>query len=157
MMGIMEYNMKNYKLLQYWNLKQLGLREGNGLSIGAYDSNNHILYATHLYFINFTSFATGIMAVNADNGNILAKMNNITWGNLYGHGGSAWIVGVNPVTHNLYARVKEAQSKSAELMIYSLQRISTLDYVTISVIIITAGGVLIAGLWIYHRRKTKIK
>ena len=154
MRGIMEYDMKNYRIMRYWNLKQLGLKEGDGLGIGAYDSDNHILYATYQYPINSTSFATGIMAVNTDNGNILAKMSDITWSDLYGHGGSAWIVDVNPVTHNLYACIKEQQSTSAELVIYSLQRNSTpMDYVTISAIIIAGGGVLIAGLWIYHRKK----
>ncbi len=152
MKGIMEYDIKNYKLLQYWNLNQLGLREGDSLSIGAYDSNNHILYATHTYPINLTSFATGIMAVNADNGNILAKMNNITWSDLYGHGGSAWIVGVNPATHNLYVCIKEAQSTSAELMIYSFQISSTLDYLTISVIIIVSVGASIVGICIYYKK-----
>ena len=147
--SIIEYDMENYKILHIW--------KGVDFKVGYYDNNKQLLYATYLtrYFITGSGEKDvyGILAFDTNNGVIVGKMDNITWKYDYQQYNPISIISVNLITHNLYVSVKKPQSEETELQIYLVEENSTQDYLTISVIIITAGGVLIAGIWIYHRKK----
>ena len=148
--SIIEYDMYNYKILHVW--------KDVGFNFGYYDNNNQLLYGT---YSNITGSKVkheyGILAFDTSNGLVVGKMDNITWKYDYQEYNPISIISVNPITHNLYVSVKNAQSEKTELQIYTVGGTSTpptsINYIIISTIIITSAGALIAGIWLYHRKK----
>ena len=152
-LSIIEYDMNNYKILHIW--KDVNFK------LGYYDNNKQLLYGTYStrYFMNGSGEKDehGILAFDTSNGMVVGKIDNITWKYDFQICNPISIISVNPITYNLYISVKKAQSEKTELQIYTVEGNPTpptpINYVTISVIIITSAGALIAGIWIYHRKK----
>ncbi len=156
--SIIEYDMENYKILHVWKGEDFNKKCGVFPEIGNYDDSKHLLYAAFnpTYSPIGHRDERGIVAIDTDNGQIVGKLNNITYDSSSA-GVISSIISVNPITHALYVSVKKALSENTELQIYSVQSNSAspaipMYSVIISGILIAAVGAVVAA-WLYYRKK----
>ncbi len=151
---MLEYSTDNYRFIRVWNVSALGLYPSSGFSPGAYDSQNHILYATFGMFINLTVTEMGIMAIDMDNLRVVAEMKNVTWTDTLHAHGELQICGVNPKSHYLYVSVKNP-NESKNLLIYSLGTESNGEYAMIFYAMVGVVVAIIAIVAVLYLRKRK--
>ncbi len=161
---ITEYNTTAYSIVQSWNTTKFIAPPGS-MGIAGYDSGNHIAYAIYTMPLqnNASLHQEGMMAINADNGEILARETNITVNKEYEINKFGYLLGIDPATHNLYVGIFQPHSMmpptvSTDIIVYSLESSESSGtpdelalFVAAAIIVAVITGAML--LWSHRQRK----